>query len=127
MTQRHPDIEIYIKDRSPEQILQWLAQRFDGVECSRSRGLVHELRLQLNQQRLPVQLHERVSGKAWSSLWFKSDATPWNVDLECAREAAVALQTQVRCVASGWQEGDEPDEWWRVTDQDEEKILWRTE
>jgi len=124
---RHPDIEIYIKNRPLEAILEWLSQRADALESRRSSGSTHSLTAIFDQQRVPVMIHEKAVGKAWVSVWFRSDATPWARDLDCAREAATALDTQVRCILSGWQDGDEPDEWWKVEGGDTEKILWRTD
>lgn len=124
---RHPDIEIYIKNRSLDQILAWLAQRCEQLDSPRHSGGTHRLNALLGGVRVPVLIHEKAVGKAWTSVWFRSDRTPWSRDLDCAEEAAAALGTQVRCIVSGWQDGDDPDEWWRVEQGVAEKITWRTE
>jgi len=124
---RHPDIEIYIKNRPLEAILEWLNQRADALESRHSSGSTHSLTAIFGQQRIPVMIHEKAVGKAWISVWFRSDATPWVRDLDCAQEAAETLDTQVRCIVSGWQDGDDPDEWWKVEGGETEKILWRTD
>ena len=126
-TTRHPDIEIYIKGRTLEPILAWLEQRCEALEEVQSSGNTHHLMCTMNGQRVPLMIHERALGKAWTSLWFRSDATPWVRDLDCAEEASAALDTQVRCIVSGWQDGDDPDEWWRIEAGETEKITWRTE
>ena len=71
-------------------------------------------------------IQQRVIGKAWSTVWFDSSETHWATDLECAHQIAKAMETQTRCIASGWQEGDEPDEWYKVHQGVEEKIVWNT-
>ncbi len=124
---RHPDIEIYIKNRSLQQILAWLHQRSDSLKPQHSSGGTHAFKAVLEGVQVPVMIHEKAVGKAWISVWFRSDATPWVRDLDCAEEVAKALDTQVRCIVSGWQDGDEPDEWWKIEGGEIEKITWRTE
>ncbi|MBV0932608.1 hypothetical protein [Marinobacterium weihaiense] len=124
---RHPDIEIYIKGRSLEQILDWLRARCDSLTPQPGGGGLHAFQTVLDGARVPVMINEKAVGKAWTSVWFRSDATPWQRDLDCAEEAARSLQTQVRCIVSGWQDGDDPDEWWKIEDGATEKITWRTE
>lgn len=126
-TTRHPDIEIYIKSRSLEQILAWLEQLSESPQAVETAGSTHHLSCIIKGQTIPVMIHERALGKAWTSLWFRSDATPWERDLDCAEEASQALDTQVRCIVSGWEDGDDPDEWWRIENGNTEKISWRTE
>ena len=123
--QRHPDIEIYIKSRSLEEIEAWL-QSLGALEKTSTQGLAHEYQLTINQQNLPVMVHEKVAGKAWLSLWFKENLTAWDQDLDCARAASEAMNTQIRCVAGGWNDGDEPDEYWKVENGNEETIIWRS-
>lgn len=124
--QRHPDIEIYIKNRPLEQIIEWLEQRCSEVRTLNSVGGCHAMEVQLDGHRIPVMIHEKAVGKAWVSIWFRSDKTPWAQDIDCAYEAADAMKTQVRCIVSGWSEGDDPDEWWRIENGDAEKIQWQT-
>lgn len=124
--ERHPDIEIYIKNRSLDEIETWLRQRFDALDTDFSQGTVHEYKASLSDASVPVMIHEKVVGKAWTSVWFKSDATDWAKDLDCALQAAQELDTQIRCIASGWADGDEPDEWWKVENGEQEKIHWHT-
>lgn len=123
---RHPDIEIYIKNRSLDVILDWLGQRCDSVNLLKDVGGTHSLEVELEGRQIPVMIHERAVGKAWISIWFRSDETPWARDIDCAHEVARALETQVRCVASGWNEGDDPDEWWSVENGDARKIQWQS-
>ncbi|GGK78919.1 hypothetical protein [Amphritea balenae] len=125
-TQRHPDIEIYIKDRSLDQIIKWLEQVCHTLHRDYEQGQVHHFIGMLDQQEVPVMVHEKVSGKAWTSVWFNSDQTPWMQDLDCAKQAASELDTQIRCIASGWNTGDDPDEWWKIEQGNTEKIQWRT-
>ena len=124
---RHPDIEIYIKNTSVEKITAWLSQRLDKIHALGNKGLLHQFTGEYQQHTFEIVIHERALGKAWLSVWFQTDQTPWEVDLDCAREASIELKAQVRCIASGWQEGDDPDEWWKVEQGQEEKIQWATD
>ncbi|WP_286236931.1 hypothetical protein [Neptuniibacter halophilus] len=123
--QRHPDIEIYVKNCSREQIEEWLRSSAEAVEFLSSKGQIHELSLQFGSESVAVMIHEKVAGKAWTSVWFKSDKTPWEKDLDCAHAASEGLATQIRCIASGWNDGDDPDEYWKVENGNAEKIQWQ--
>lgn len=125
--QRHPDIEIYVKNRSLDEIVAWLGSRFESVATDFTQGTISEYTVSKNGTAIPVMVHQRVVGKAWTSVWFKNDQTGWEKDLDCAQAAAAEMDTQVRCIAGGWADGDEPDEWWKVENGQQEKILWRTE
>lgn len=127
MMTHHPDIEIYIKNSSVEKIVHWLNNRFENVELLSIKGLLHHYEAHWQTHRFTFTIHQRALGKAWISIWFQSDQTPWQIDLECAREASKELNAQIRCIDSGWQEGDDPDEWWKIENGLEEKIAWITE
>ncbi|RDE18117.1 hypothetical protein DV711_18550 [Motiliproteus coralliicola] len=123
-TERHPDIEIYIKQRSVEQISTWLEAEFDRLELLQQRGQTYRYQANLDGTQIPITLIDRAA-KDFSSLWFDSDSTRWPQDRDCARQACQQLETEIRCIASGWNEGDEPDEWWSIKDSGEQLILWR--
>jgi len=124
--QRPPDIEIYVKSCSVASIEKWLSSCGSALVSVFSQGATHEYQLTLNAIQITVLVHEKVAGKAWTSVWFKSDNTPWSNDLECARTATVALDAQVRCIAGGWADGDDPDEWWKLEKGEESLIQWIT-
>ena len=126
-TERHPDIEVYVKNSSARALINWLASISENISDVKSRGLSHEFSCTLDGADIPVLIEERVVGKAWISIWFNSSQTPWQIDLDCAKAITAALDVQTRCIVDGWQEGDEPDEWWRVTGDGAEKMIWKTE
>ena len=123
---RHPDLEIYIKNRSVAEIQAWLAQHASELSLVSTKGLIHTYKLEVGDACSEVLIHEKVAGKAWVSLWFKENITPWPQDLDCAHVAAKEMDTQIRCIASGWDDGDDPDEFWKVENGEQEKIQWRT-
>lgn len=126
-TERHPDIEVYVKNSSPRALINWLTEISEDLSVVKSRGASHEFSCTLSGVSIPVLIEERVVGKPWLSIWFNSAQTPWQVDLDCAKAITEALNVQTRCIVDGWREGDEPDEWWRVTSEGAEKIIWKTE
>ncbi len=121
---RHPDIEIYVKQRSVKTLTDWLASIFEQLESTDTRGHTHRFNATYQNVTIPVTIIERAA-KEFSSIWFDSAQTPWPQDLDCARQAQQQLNTEVRCIASGWKEGDEPDEWWSITTEGESSILWQ--
>ncbi|WP_136681348.1 hypothetical protein [Neptunomonas sp. XY-337] len=123
---RHPDIEIYVKNCSPDSLHKWLQSVAEQVTQEASQPGTHAFTLLIDGHRVPVLIHEKVAGKAWTSVWFKENHTPWEKDIDCARAASTALETQIRCIASGWNNGDDPDEWWKVEGDNEELITWLT-
>ncbi|WP_246480667.1 hypothetical protein [Motiliproteus sediminis] len=121
---RHPDIEIYIFAAKASDVEAWLQQQFEQLEQSHQQGGRTDYRATTNGITIPVMVIEKAAGK-FTSVWFDSAVTPWSRDLDCARAAAAAFHREVRCIASGWQEGDDPDEWWSITTAEEKIISWR--
>lgn len=124
--ERHPDIEVYVKNGSVPQLIDWVQTQSSQIGPLNSAGNNHQFSAEINGHVIPVMIQERVAGKGWLSIWFRSDQTPWATDLECAKAISNALDTQTRCILNGWSEGDEPDEWWLIEQGNQEKILWRT-
>lgn len=124
-----PDIEIYVKDATVEELRGWLAQRFGAIDNEPSRGAMQHFRVENAGSVIPVRIMPGAVGKAWTSVWLDSPDTPWADDLACARDCFAFLGKEVRCAAGGWQEetGDDPDAFIRVTADGEKPIAWRTD
>ena len=123
---RHPDIEVYVKECNGKQLTEWLASIAENLSTPKTSKDTTQLTATLNGVEIDVLIQERVVGKAWTSIWFDSAETPWLQDLDCAKQIAADLDTQTRCIVGGWEEGDDPDEWWKVHKGNEEKIVWAT-
>lgn len=126
---KHPDLEIYIKSRSPEDIINWLQTCCDELTILNSTQTARELEARFNNEWVKCTLQLKVSGKAWSSLWFKNNATHWLTDLDCALQASAQMQTQIRCIKAGWSDTSEDsdsdeDQWWRVENGEKALISW---
>ena len=127
-----PDIEIYIKDLSQSALEQWLAHCFSTLDSGTistidlASNKQHKLILQHEKNDIPLTITPNAAGKAFTSLWFESDKTPWANDLECAESALDLLQLEVRCSAESWTEEEEEfsEKWWKLTQDTRELIVW---
>jgi hypothetical protein len=127
-----PDVEIYIKDPDPEKILHWLGQVFDAVDLRGSTDDKNAKKMTITatigkEQVQCVFLRNAVKGN-FASLWFRSAATPWTNDRDCATSAYQYLQTEIRCSTGTWQPTDnEDDETWLCFNSDgESTVSWKT-
>jgi hypothetical protein len=123
----YPDIEVYIKGKTEEEIVQWLKDQFGAAEYQGKLqgGLLH-YDVTNKSDTLPVMIMPAVVGKAWTSVWYDSPNTPWQDDVTCAQQMAKELNTEARCIRSGWDEDQEPDEWLKISaDGSVEEILWK--
>lgn len=121
--ERYPDIEIYALDITFKQIGDWLKTRFNHVEQTQLVKKKSEARANWKVDGMLVTVFGNAVG-TFSSIWFHTNETPWDTDLECARAAAQELQTEIRCSNSGWSEGQRPDaKWWQVLPEQQESML----
>lgn len=120
----YPDIEVYLPGAPISELNQWLAKTLDAdplAEASRGRWRTDG---NADGHRFPILLIEKVAD-GYSSLWFDSPHTPWNTDQEAARSLAQALRLDVRCSLGGWHPGDDPDAFWQVSpDGEEREVHW---
>lgn len=124
-----PDIEIYIKHLDKSTLIEWLNQVFDGAESLELTDKKSQsFSVYKNGHKIDVLVMNQVVGKIYSSIWFQSDKTGWADDKACARSAFNALNTEIRCNAEGWTENEEqdPDQWWKITNEGEGEFLWKT-
>lgn len=121
-----PDIEIYLHHTPADAVLAWLQQRFPETAGTRARPAGKKqwrLTLSAGDQRIPVLVIEEAS-PGFTSVWFDSPHTPWNDDIACAREAHAHFKVEVRATPGSWQEGDDPDLWWRLDQDGEGQVHW---
>lgn len=123
MSSSQTDIEIYTKALSFDQIHLWLDSRFGAVTVLNSGKVVHDLQVTHEGHTIDVMVVEQAVGKPWTSIWFKSEQTPWSDDMACARDINAALHCRVRCNAGHWQEGGDMDEWWQLDEKGGESFI----
>ncbi|MEH6386903.1 MULTISPECIES: hypothetical protein [Pseudomonas] len=123
---RQPDVEIYLREDHLDALTSWLEQTFEGLELKAWNGLTRHGTLRLDGQAIPLMIVRKAAGK-WASVWFDSDATPWDTDLDCARAIQAATGHEVRCSVGGWSEeqGDaDADRWMKVNEEGETEFIW---
>ena len=111
MTERFPDIEIYLMKAEAAAVKEWLnsalGEQFSGMDV----------------------FFTEQAEKNFSSLWFKQNRTPWLTDLDCARIAHAALGCEIRCSDSGWQEKEGDDQsgqgWIKLIRGEEKSFIWK--
>ena len=80
--ERFPDIEIYLKRVTTEEIISWLEQMFSSASVERT-----EPNTAAKLGTMFCTVTEDVAKGGYTSVWFESNETPWVTDLECARQA----------------------------------------
>ena len=121
--ERFPDLEIYAKDITFKAIDDWLKQRFNQVERTETVTKKTEARSYWVVDGAEVVAFGNAIGK-FTSIWLKKNTSPWNTDLDCARDACEVLDTEIRCSNSGWEEGQGPEsQWWRITKTEGEMLI----
>jgi len=124
MTDRFPDIEIYLMNAEADAVLGWLRTVFAQVEIRHANSesqhwLVDGMDFYFTEK----------AEKNFSSLWIKQNSTPWLTDLECARAAHAALACEIRCSDSGWQESEGEDSagagWIKLIRGKEKNFIWK--
>jgi len=119
------DIEIYIKSVSPEAIKTWLETCTSSldVKSSSPKRQAYWATFSGSDQEFEIIALNKVESN-FSSVWFNTKNTPWANDKSCAQHAFAHFKSAVRCVASGWQEGDAPDQWLNIDADGETTIDW---
>ena len=118
-----PDIEIYLKRPNLPALLAWLEAAIGPVEAS-TQGDTSTVTLGAGgpEPLTCIIVSNAVKG-GYTSVWFKTNQTPWATDRDCALAAWAALQIEVRCSNGGWDGLDEQG-WRRFTHDGETVVNW---
>lgn len=119
MSERFPDIEVYVLKAEAAEIQNWLTSQFTQVEEQKSN--TKSVQWLVDGAEVLFTLN---SNKNFASLWFKQNNTPWNNDLECGRALHTALDKEVRCSKAAWKEGDEGPAWTKLIRDEEKDLDW---
>ena len=114
----HDTIEIYVRDLTEDEAVDWLRSVFEGVE-ERDDALVKTFQAAYEGDTIPVQVAERVENGPYTSLWFNAPNLPWDRATACARDAYDGLQKEVLCFLN------DPEQPWtmlRIGEDGEEHI-----
>lgn len=114
-----PDIEIYIKRPTLEALITWIEAAMGPVTHTTQGTSTDVL---LPDQKRCIIVENAVKG-GYTSVWFKSEQTPWATDRDCALAAWSYFNIETRCSSGGWDGLDEQG-WLRFTDAGETVVNW---
>lgn len=125
-----PDIEIYVKEASMDVLANWLSQHFSDVDLPNhatqlfEKGKAIRAKVSNNEGSSELIITPQAAGKAFSSLWFKKNITPWQNDEACADSLLQEADIEIRCSASGWsEEEEEQSAQWLLKTRTEQKLI----
>lgn len=122
------DLEIYIRDLESSAVSDWLANHLDKIElvddALGDRAVKGRAWYQGHSVR--VSLYPGAGGKRFTSVILEGEDLPWASDLDCARSAWRAMDTEIRCSPGDWKEGEpvEDERWWRLDHRGEQLAVW---
>jgi len=87
------DIEVFIRDRSVDEIRDWLATTCGPMSDFEEAGAA----LICRSGNLGFVITPRIEDGPFTSIWFSAKGTPWQTQVECARQAAQQMGVPVRC------------------------------
>lgn len=126
MTDRFPDLELYILNAEPEAVLSWLQQDIAKLEVIKATDKIIQWRTQGTEgESMEIHLIYKAE-KNFASLWFKQNKTPWDNDLSAARRAFEVMGQEVRCSDSAWEEESTSDDggWIKINHNGEKPFVW---
>ena len=124
---RVQDLEIYIRDLEAGAVCRWLESHTEQLVLDDSDvSSVIKGSARFDEDRLKITLYPQAFGKRYTSLIIEGARLPWSSDLDCARSAWRALDTEIRCSPGEWKEGEsaEDEKWWRLDDRGEQLVVW---
>lgn len=125
-----PDIEIYVRNLSLADIENWLAAAFSNVKSQPTAKNTHAFQVLYNENKIPVLVIEKAKG-AFACIWFQAETTPWANDHQCAMALAAAVadidQVEIRASQGSWVEGKDSEQWWSITNNQQQLIDWPDE
>ncbi|GAB3105895.1 hypothetical protein G8770_08430 [Aestuariicella hydrocarbonica] len=117
------DIEIYIREPVLKRVLGWIKGVLGPLEelpVDKSQKGVRMYRAQEQQPPIPIVVQTGIEGGPYVGIWFDSDKTPWESDVECAREAFAAFGLPVQCDPGP--EYDNQDDFFRIDEAGEQIV-----
>ena len=126
MTDRFPDLEIYLMKAEADVVFNWLSSEIPSLQNLGKKGDGDHWQAQTELGLMDVYFNPNAE-KNFASLWFKQNHTPWKTDLACARSAHKTLNIEIRCSDSGWSESEEETEqgWIKLIRGEEKAFFWK--
>ncbi|MFV1873190.1 MAG: hypothetical protein ACMZ64_07730 [Oleiphilus sp.] len=127
-----PDIEIYVKQANMKILEDWLKANFSDIVLPShalqlfEKGKAIRATAKAESKHTELVITPQAAGKAFCSIWFKQNITPWNDDEACAMSLLAHTDVEVRCSASGWSEDEDEEsaQWLLLTRSEKKRIHW---
>lgn len=124
MSERNPDIEIYVKRAETTAVLAWLKTHFTDGAVEQS-GEATKVALKFHDQPLNCIVVPGAVKGGFTSICFEPNNTPWHDDEACAVEAFEHFALEVRCSTGGWtDEASDEGGWYRFTENGRSVVNW---
>ena len=123
-----PSVKKDVISRFSSAVSSWLASHLDDIELRDDalgdravKGSAH-----YRAHRVRINLYPGAGGKRYTSVILEGEDLPWVSDLDCARSAWRAMDTEIRCSPGDWKEGEpvEDEKWWRLDQRGEQLAVW---
>lgn len=87
------DIEIFVRDCNEHRLVEWMRSRLGILTGPLSDGATHTYDSPCG----PIIVTPAIESGPFTGVWFNTTSSPWKTELDCARDAARALDCTVRC------------------------------
>ena len=128
MSERYPDLELYVLKPTIEDIEQWLQSSFTKHNIKLTHQDQNHCQWLISGDSFEMPVHLTLAAiKQFASLWFKTNLTDWSTDLDAARQLYQFLSKEVRCSDSSWQDGDDESGqtgWIKINQKGEQRFEW---
>ncbi len=128
MSERYPDLELYVLKPTIEDIEQWLRSSFTQYDIKLTHQDQNQCQWLICGDSFEMPVHLTLAAiKQFASLWFKTNLTDWSTDLDAARQLYQFLSKEVRCSDSSWQDGEDEsgqDGWIKINQKGEQRFEW---
>ena len=113
------EIEVFIILPRAPALLSWVAERLGSIRLIDGYEDIRIYRAAPSD--VAITVTPAIEGGEFTSILFIGDKMPWHTDLECARDAATALNAVVRCTP---QDQGQRDTWIEVSSACESLVRW---
>ena len=117
------DLEIYLLKADVDALESWLSNTLGEIQADSGDNQTHRWTHLASGMR--IIFTPKADGN-FGCLWFKTNDTPWSDDLACARAAHSALNVEVRCASTEWNEtaSDDSPAWVKPIRGEEKLFDW---
>lgn len=120
------DLEVYVEGEPLEALQEWLMAALPGSELRNTSKKGFRINGLYNNAATPITVVKNAGNTGFTSVWIQSLNAPWDNDISLAKQLHKDLKVTVRCNASPWQNGDDPDEWYEISSKGESSVHWPT-